>query len=218
MNNEINKEYSFDYDENAAIDDDELDSNLSGENGKRERLRNIPDINLYKLLSKKRKCIHFCFKKIIVLSFIPTLIYNLFWIIILKRITFDNLVNFNFNEFRTCILTACYTVLAKGIFILFVPQIMCGQENRINDFSYICVLLKTLTSFLYSKYIINNMNNKFISEDNYNSNNKIYYWINLYYKFECTYIKGIYSIIATILLVVLIVIIKEIYKTNRYVL
>ena len=90
---------------------------------------------------------------VIVLSFIPTLIYNLFWIIILKRITFDNLVNFNFNEFRTCILTACYTVLAKGIFILFVPQIMCGQENRINDLSYICVLLKTLTTFLYSKYI-----------------------------------------------------------------
>ena len=63
MNNEINKEYSFDYDENAAIDDDELDSNLSGENGKRERLRNIPDINLYKLLSKKENVFTFVSRK-----------------------------------------------------------------------------------------------------------------------------------------------------------
>ena len=79
MENEQNDDNSFDYDENDTIDDDEVDSILSGESGRSNRRRNIPDITLYKLLTKKRKCIHFFFKKIIMISFIPTLIYKVIY-------------------------------------------------------------------------------------------------------------------------------------------
>ena len=40
MANESNEDISFDYDENEIIDDDEVDSILSGESGKRDTRRN----------------------------------------------------------------------------------------------------------------------------------------------------------------------------------
>ena len=219
MANEVNDEISFDFDENAPIEDDEVDSVLSGESGKRERLRNIPDNNLYILLSKKRKCIQFCFKKIIFLSFIPTLIYNVFWIIKMKQITKKNLPNFDFSEFTNIISIVCYIVLVKGFLILFIPQIRCGNErNNLNDFSYICVLLKSLTTYLYSLFLTNNLSNKFDLNDSINSYEEIFYWINLYYKLECIYIKGIHTIIGIILTAILMVVIKELFRAIRYVL
>ena len=219
MANEVNDEISFDFDENAPIEDDEVDSVLSGESGKRERLRNIPDNNLYILLSKKRKCIQFCFKKIIFLSFIPTLIYNVFWIIKMKikQITQKNLPDF--SEFTNIISIVCYIVLAKGFLILFIPQIRCGNErNNLNDFSYICVLLKSLTTYLCSLFLTNNLSKKFDLNDSINSYEEIFYWINLYYKLECIYIKGIHTIIGIILTAILMVVIKELFKAIRYVL
>ena len=219
MANEVNDEISFDFDENASIEDDEVDSVLSGESGKRERLRNIPDNNLYILLSKKRKCIQFCFKKIIFLSFIPTLIYNVFWILKIRQITQKNLPNFDFSEFTNIISIVCYIVLAKGFIILFFPQIRCGNErNNLNDFSYICVLLKTLTTYLCSLFLTNNISKKFDLNDSINSYEEIFYWINLYYKLECIYIKGIHTIIGIILTAILMVVIKELFRAIRYVL
>ena len=219
MANEVNEEISFDFDENAPIEDDEVDSVLSGESGKRERLRNIPDNNLYILLSKKRKCIQFCFKKIIFLSFIPTLIYNVFWIIKMKQITKKNLPNFDFSEFTNIISIVCYIVLAKGFLILFFPQIRCGNErNNLNDFSYICVFLKSLTTYLCSLFLTNNLSKKFDLNDSINSYEEIFYWINLYYKLECIYIKGIHTIIGIILTAILMVVLKELFRAIRYVL
>ena len=219
MTNEVNNEdISFDYDENETIDDE--DSILSGESGRRNR--NIPDINLYKLLTKKRKCIHFCFKKIIIISFIPTLLYNLFWIVIFKRINLQNLYNFDINDFKNYILLACYIVLFKGIFILFFPQIFCGSEANINDFSYTCVLLKSLTTFLISLYLTHFLEKNFDLDKNfeiiknYNNFNEFYYWINTYYKFECYYIKGIISFFLIILTVILLKIAKELLKAIGY--
>ena len=219
MANEVNDEISFDFDENAPIEDDEVDSVLSGESGKRERLRNIPDNNLYILLSKKRKCIQFCFKKIIFLSFIPTLIYNVFWILKMKQITQKNLPDFDFSEFTHIISIVCYIVLAKGFLILFIPQIRCGNErNNLNDFSYICVLLKSLTTYLCSLFLTNNISKKFDLNDSINSYEEIFYWINLYYKLECIYIKGIHTIIGIILTAILMVVLKELFRAIRYVL
>ena len=217
MANEISDDISFDYDENATIDDDEVDSILSGESGKRDKARNIPDINLYKLLTKRRKCIHFFFRKIIMISFIPTLIYNLFWIIILKTKSFENLVNFNFDNFKKYILRACYIVLVKGIFILFIPQLCCGSDKRINDFSYTCVFLKTITTFIISIYLTHSMDKilKSIS-DITDTKYDLYFWIKLYYNFECIYIKGIISFLLIVLSAILFKIGKEIWKAIRY--
>ena len=39
MASESNDDISFDYDENETIDDDEVDSILSGESGKRDKKR-----------------------------------------------------------------------------------------------------------------------------------------------------------------------------------
>ena len=219
MASESNEDISFDYDENETIDDDEVDSILSGESGKRDKKRNIPDINLYKLLTKRRKCIHFCFRKIIMISFIPTLVYNLFWIIILKTITFENLVNFDFNNFKNIIIKACYIVLAKGIFILFLPQLFCGSEQSINDFSYTCVFLKTVTTFIISVFLTRNMKKNFDfknSSDMLNSKYDLYYWLKLYYEFECIYIKAIIYFFISILSVIFLKIGKELWKTIRY--
>ena len=219
MASESNDDISFDYDENETIDDDEVDSILSGESGKRDKKRSIPDINLYKLLTKRRKCIHFCFRKIIMISFIPTLVYNLFWIIILKTITFENLVNFDFNNFKNIIIKACYIVLAKGIFILFLPQLFCGSEQSINDFSYTCVFLKTVTTFIISVFLTRNMKKNFDfknSSDMLNSKYDLYYWLKLYYEFECIYIKGIIYFLLLILSFIVFKIGKELWKAIRY--
>ena len=219
MTNEVNEDLSFDYDENATIDDE--DSILSGESGKRNK--NIPDIDLYKLLTKRRKCIHFCFRKIIMISFIPTLIYNVFWIIIFKRNNLQNLVNFDFNDFKNYILITCYIALFKGVFILFFPQIFCTFERNINDFSYTCVFLKSLTSFIISLYSTNRMEKNFILDKNFKiiddskyDDNELSYWINLYYKFECFYIKGFVSFFLIILTVILLKIAKELLKAIGY--
>lgn len=214
MNNESNEDFSFEYDENAAIDDD--DSILSGENGRRRR--NIQDINLYQLLSKRRKCIHFIFRRITIISFIVTFIYNIFWIIIMKKIEVENNL-INFNNFRNNILKYSYIVLFKGFFILFIPQVLCGSEKRINDFSYSCVLVKSITSFLISIHLTSDMEKKLDLDKNFNIvdiNNGLYYWINLYYISECTYIKGIYSFIIIIIGFVLIKIVRELMKAIRY--
>ena len=121
MANESNEDYSFDYDENAAIDDD--DSILSGESGKRDRrLRNIPDTSLYIYLSKRRKFIHFCFRRIRIISFIVTFLYNIFWIIKMKKISIDN-EHADFNNFKNSIVKYSYIILIKGFVILFLPQV-----------------------------------------------------------------------------------------------
>jgi len=143
MEEDINEEFSYDYDENAKIDEDEIDSNVSGENDIRERIRNIPDINLFKLFTRKRKLIQFCFDKIIFLSIIPTLIYNIFWIIKMFQLKFENLVNL--IEFKYCILFACFITLIKGIIILFFPLIRCGTGNSLN----------ILVSFVFFKNVYN---------------------------------------------------------------
>jgi hypothetical protein len=155
MTSDENDDYSFDYDENETIDD-ELDSILSGDSGRNKRQRNIPEITLHQLLTKRRRCIHFIFRRIIIISFIPTLIYNIFWIIKMKTMTLENKL-VSFDKFRSFILKVSYIFLFKGFFILFIPQILCGSEKRINDFSYSCVFLKLLTSFALSLYLTSHM-------------------------------------------------------------
>ena len=192
---------------------------LSGESGKRDKKRNIPDITLYKLLTKRRKCIHFCFRKIIMISFIPTLVYNSFWIILLKSVRFENILNFNFNDIKNYILKACYIVLVKGIFILFLPRLFCGSEKSINDFSYTCVFLKTITTFIISVFLTRRMNKNLNFKNNpdmINSKYDLYYWIKLYYEFECIYIKGIIYLLLLILSVIVLKIGKELWKAIRY--
>ncbi len=216
MSQEANEDISFDYDENETIDDDEMDSILSGENEKKERrMRDIPDITLYKLLTKKRKFIHFFFRKIIVISFIPTLIYNIFWIIILKKIKIENKLQNN----KKIILNSSYIFLFKGIIILFLPQILCVSEQTINDFSYSCVFIKALTSFIMSLYITSFMEKKLDLNKTPNKldiNNELNYWINLYYFCECAYIKLIISFFVIILSLIIFKIGRELFKTIRY--
>ena len=213
------EDFSFEYDENSAIDDDEVDSILSGENGKKEnRKRNIPDLTLHQLLTKKRKFIHFFFRKITIISFFFTFIYNIFWIIIMKTITIENKL-VNFVNFRNNILKVSYFVIFKAILILFIPQICCGSEKRINDFSYSCVFLKSFTTFGISLYLTSSMGKKLDLDKNYNNmdiNNRLYYWINLYYLSERYYIKGIISLFIIIISLILIKIGKESWKAIKY--
>ena len=219
MANESNEDYSFDYDENEAIDDD--DSILSGESGRRDkRQRNIPDISLYKYLSKRRKFIHFCFRRITIISFMCTSIYNIFWIFKMKTISLENEL-VDFNNFRANIIKYCYIILIKGIFILFLPQILCGYERRINDFSYGCVFLKSLTTFLISYHLTSVMEKKLDLDKDFkimNINDGLYYWTNLYYFSECTYIKLISSSIIIIFGLIFIKILIELFKAIRYIL
>ena len=216
MSQEVNDDISFDYDENETIDDDEMDSILSGEsNNKDRRRRDIPDITLYQLLTKKRKFIHFFFRKIIVISFIPTLIYNIFWIVILKKIETENKKDNNKNM----ILKYSYIYLIKGFIILFLPQILCGSEKTINDFSYSCVFIKSLTSFIMSLYITSFLEKKLDLKKNVsrlNIENELYYWINIYYLSECIYIKLIVSFFLIILSLIIFKIGRELYKAIRY--
>ena len=219
MTSDENDDYSFDYDENETIDD-ELDSILSGDSGRNKRQRNIPEITLHQLLTKRRRCIHFIFRRIIIISFIPTFIYNIFWIIKMKTMTLENKL-VSFDKFRSFILKVSYIFLFKGFFILFIPQILCGSEKRINDFSYSCVFLKLLTSFALSLYLTSHMEKKLELDKNFrvmdtNNKNQLNYWINLYYRAECAYIKGVISFILIILSVIVIKIFRELLKAIRY--
>ena len=58
MATEINEDILFDFDENAAIEDDDADSNINGENGTLERRTDIQDINFKQTFTKKRKFIN----------------------------------------------------------------------------------------------------------------------------------------------------------------
>ena len=219
MSDVLNDDISFEYDENADIEEDEVDSILSGDSGKREqRQRNIPDITLYQLLTKKRKLIHFFFRKITIISFLATLIYNIYWIRKMKYISLEEKL-INFNSYKNFILKVSYFFLIKGFSILFLPQLICGFEKGINDFTYICLFIKILTSYLMSYYITLKMKRELKIDKNFNimeRNNSLYYWTNLYYISECIYIKGIYTFLVIILSFILIKILKELWKAIKY--
>ena len=215
MSFDANEDISFDYDENAAIDD-EGDSILSGESGKNERRRR--DINLYQLLTKKRRFINFLFRKITMISFLLTVIYNIFWIIKMKTIDSANPFD-NFYNYRKNIIKKSYIFLIKGFFILFLPQLLCGSEKGINDFAFIWVILKSITSFFMSYSITSNMEKELNLDKNFKiieKRDQLDYWINLYHFSECLYIKGIYSFLLIILSAVFIKILKESWRTLRY--
>ena len=198
----FNEENELDFDENAAIEDDEADE----ENGLGERERIIPDINLFRVFTRKRKFINFCFNNLIQLSFISTLLYNVLWIFIFKKYSFQNSIN-------SKIFIACFLNLIKGFIILFIPIIICGQENATSDFRFVRLFINMCTSLLVSYQITNIIKNNTLEVDN-NSffNNEIYYWINLYYKYEYFYLISIPTIVAVILIAVLIIIIKEMHR------
>ena len=206
---------SYDYDENEGIDDD-MDSINSGESGKRDKQRrNIPDISLYQFLSKKRRLIHFLFKKITIISFIFTFIYNIFWIIKMKNISSEKEL-VNFNKFKTNIIKNCLLFLIKGFCILFLPQILCGSEKGINDFNFICLFIKSLTSIIMTVYLTSDMKKKLNFDNNFkilDSNRNIKYWVHLYYIAEKMYVKGIITLLFIILSVIILKIGKELWKT-----
>ena len=93
-----------------------------------------------------------------------------------------------------------------------------SEEYSINDFSFICVFLKTFTTFLYTKYLTGDLEEKFNLFDNINSIDEIYYWIKLFYKLECLYLKWIYTIVGIILFSLIKSVLKEIFRGKKYVL
>ena len=217
MGDQINEDIAELYDENAAIeeeDEEDVEPNINRINEIRER-RNS---NIYEILSLKRRFINFCFKEAKMLSFIPTLIYNAFWIITLQRKEFGNLINFDIDEIRGNIINVCFLVLAIGIFILFFPRLVCGRENPMDDFGFVRVIGKYGITFYFSRSTTNNIFGKFFSNNELNPSNKIYFWINLYYILENVYIIACESIIAIILLAMIIRAIKELLRALGYVL
>ena len=217
MGDQINEDIAELYDENAAIeeeDEEDVEPNINRINEIRER-RNS---NIYEILSLKRRFINFCFKEAKMLSFIPTLIYNAFWIITLQRKEFGNLINFDIDEIRGNIINVCFLVLAIGIFILFFPRLVCGRENPMDDFGFVRVIGKYGITFYFSRSTTNNIFGKFFSNNELNPSNKIYFWINLYYILENVYIIACESIIALILLAMIIRAIKELLRALGYVL
>ena len=117
------------------------------------------------------------------------------------------------------ILKYSYIYLIKGFIILFLPQILCGSEKTINDFSYSCVFIKSLTSFIMSLYITSFLEKKLDLNKNVsrlNIENELYYWINIYYLSECIYIKLIVSFFLIILSLIIFKIGRELYKAIRY--
>ena len=218
MANEKNEDFLFDFDENAPIEDDDADSIINGENRTLERTMNIQEINIKPKFTKQRQFINFCFNKIIFLTFIPSLIYHVFWIITLKFKKFENLVNSDFDELRSNISNMCFIVLSIGIFFLIIPQIVFVTNNKNEDYSFLFVLIKMILTYKCSKNIITEINEKLLINNNLSENNEIFHYICLFYKLEYTYIIGLYIIISIILLKFLIRIIKEILKALRYVL
>ena len=218
MANEKNEDFLFDFDENAPIEDDDADSIINGENRTLERTMNIQEINIKPKFTKQRQFINFCFNKIIFLTFIPSLIYHVFWIITLKFKKFENLVNSDFDELRSNISNMCFIVLSIGIFFLIIPQIVFVTNNKNEDYSFLFVLIKMILTYKCSKNIITEINEKLLINNNLSENNEIFHYICLFYKLEYTYIIGLYIIISIILLKFLIRIIKEILKAIRYVL
>ena len=212
MSHDANDE-SYDYDENEGIDDDEIDS-FSGENGKRDKKRrNIPDITLYQFLSKKRRLIHFLFNKILIITFIFTAIYNIFWIIKMKNIPSEKeLIKIKKNIIKNSLL-----FLIKGFCILFLPLILCGFEKGINDLNFSCLFINSLTSIIMSVYLTPNTKNLNLYSNFkiFDSNRNIKYWINLYYITENMYIKGVVTLFLIILSIVVLKIGKELWKAIR---
>lgn len=215
---------SLDYDDNSPIDeDDQDDSVLSGENNRdNETLpRIISDATLRQLLTKRKKCIHFFCNQILLVSFIPTLFYNLFWIITITKIIHD--LNDescgNFMKYLHEIVIFCFTVLIAGFIILFFPVFVCGFDSRISDLNFSCVGIKTLTSLILSFLLTKYMEKNFFNSNNKISLgicNKLNYWATLFYKFEIFYINGTVTLVLMGFAILILVISKECWKTRKY--
>lgn len=238
-----NEQISYDYDENALIDDDDLDSAISGENNnqnRRERLNRIlSEGSLAQLLlSKRRKIIHFFCRKVLIVSFVPTFLYSIFWITVMSTITknIEKKICESFFQSRNYILIVNYVVLIKGLIILFIPILCCGSEKGINDCSYSCVGIKSFTSFIisykFSRYLerelhgknaksnndINNIEGNYLKENYFSLDicGNLNFWIEMFLKSEVYYIRWIISAVLIGLGFLALVISKECWKTRGY--
>ena len=222
MQNEANEEVSYDFDENAPIEDDEGDegdSILNGENNIiKEKRKILLDKNSFKSKTKKIKFTNFCFKKIIMLSSIPTIIYNIFWIIMLYKIKVDESDNINLINYKFKISWTCFFVLLKDILILLFPLVYHGSGRNINDFSHFRVGIKTLLNLILSYCITKDMTNNLDLDPNFKifeAKNDVNYLINLFYNLELIYIYGIIYIILLSIIIILVVVSIE-FWTGYY--
>ena len=215
---------SLDYDDNSPIDeDDQDDSVLSGENNRdNDKLSHIlSEATLRQLLTKRKKCIHFFCNQILLVSFLPTLFYNLFWIVTITKSIHElnNESCGNFPKFLHEIVIFCFTVLITGFIILFFPVLFCGLDRKISDLNFSCVGVKTLTSLIFSFILTKYMEKNLINSNNqisFGLCNKLNYWATLFYKFEIFYINGTVTVVLMGVAVLILVISRECWKTRKY--
>ena len=161
------------------------------------------------------------------ITFIPTLVYNIFFLIY-----FTNIVNYNQNLSTGCsflikwkgyIITICKLNLTKAFLFLCTSKLCCGNENDLNVF---CVVLKALTSFIPSLIFIFKL--KDVIEDFDRSKGQIYHmdtmqsctalWEGeiIFKKYEELYCWFIIGITCLIIIGTVLAALKEVWKSRGY--
>ena len=173
------------------------------------------------------KITDFACRMIEYIAFIPTLVYNLFFLIY-----FHNIINFNQNVNLGCqslvkwkgyIITICKVNLTKAFLFLCTSKLCCGNEN---DLNVLCVGLKALTSFIPSLVFIFKLRHVLDSFEG--AKHQIYHLETLqactslwegeiiFLKYEEIYCWFIIGIIGLIVIGSLLAALKEVWKSRGY--
>lgn len=196
----------------------------------------LTDENIKKIKSHNVKLTDYLCSLLTYISLIPTLIYNLVWYFTFRN-NLEKFEKFNMSliqsEIRGC--SAIYdwgnniilwTIISffKGIVLLLVSKLCCGDEN---DCNMLCIIIKSLTSFIPGiifLYILPDVVNKYDSyikiSDEFSKMklicDELATSIYNYYTFEYFYVISIISIICFIPFAAGCMCLKEIWKSQGY--
>ena len=173
------------------------------------------------------------------LNLLPTLIYNLTWLFLLKSCfeeindeIFINEVSENskdcaklYNSLNTVFIWAIINIF-KALFFLICSNILC--DSKVNDCNILCLIFKVLSSYIPSLFIFSSfeysidLNQKNLSESISQEKNKalcgnLLYYTQKFYFYEKYYVVLVSSLLIMIPVGSILMALKELWKSKNYV-
>lgn len=169
-------------------------------------------------------------------SFLPSVIYNLAWIFILKGV-FEELENNDsfFEEIKSCeeCVVVCDAInrifiwvvifVLKNIFFIIFAKVLC---ERGDDCNILCLVVKSVTSFFPSVYLTYDLDLvSSIKENSFSISNirhkenlaNILFYVKKYYTLENYYVSFFTILLILIPLGSILMALKELWKSKNYV-
>lgn len=167
------------------------------------------------------------------LTLLPTIIYNIVWLYLLKNAFEDvNITEFEvnstksaeclnvFNSLNTIFVWVIVSLTKSIIFILF-SKFLCSVES---DCNILCLFIKGIASYLPSLYFIYSIdytmdidNASVSSNDNSGCCSNLLYFAQLFYIMERYFVILFTSLLALIPIGSILMLIKELWRSRGYI-